>query len=102
MPKGWLTDVAQVMAIFDRLTEETGAPEIHAEYYSKGNQAQKDSIDRGAGSGVWSREADAIITMTKHEAGDDCLSIETTLRSFPKIEPFVVRWSLPLFVRAPE
>ena len=27
------------------------------------------------------------------------LSVEATLRSFPRIEPFVVRWDNPLFVR---
>jgi hypothetical protein len=37
--------------------------------------------------------------MAKHAEGDDCLSIEMTLRSFPRVEPFVVRWKLPLFER---
>jgi hypothetical protein len=95
-------DIAEVTAIFDRLTEETGASSIYAQHYSKGNQAGKESIDRGAGSGVWARDADAIVTLTKHKAGDDYLSVETTLRSFPRIDPFVVRWTLPLFERAPE
>ena len=39
--------------------------------------------------------------MTKHKT-DECLSVEATLRSFPKIDPFVVRWKCPLFERAPE
>jgi AAA domain len=95
-------DIAQVTAIFERLTEATGASVIYAQHFSKGNQAGKESIDRGAGSGVWARDADAIITMTKHQEGDDCLTIETTLRSFPRIDPFVVRWNFPLFQRAPE
>jgi hypothetical protein len=95
-------DIAEVTHTFDVLSEQTGAAVIYAQHYSKGNQAQKESIDRAAGSGVWARDADAIICMTKHDAGDDCLTIETTLRSFPRIEPFVVRWNLPLFERAPD
>ena len=95
------SDIAQVTAIFDRVTEATGAAAAYAQHYSKGNQAGKESLDRGAGSGVWTRDADAIITMTKHSQGDDHLSVEYTLRSFPRIDPFVVRWEVPLFVRMP-
>jgi len=92
-------DIAQVTAVFDKLTQETGASAIYAQHFSKGNQAGKESIDRGAGSGVWARDADAIVTMTKHKQGDDYLSIEHTLRSFPRINPFVVHWVMPLFER---
>jgi hypothetical protein len=91
-------DIAQVTAIFDRLTEATGSSLIYSQHFSKGNQAGKESIDRAAGSGVWARDADTILTMTKHKV-TDCLTVELTLRSFPRIEPFVVRWSNPLFVR---
>ena len=91
-------DIAEVTAIFDRLTDATGSSLIFAQHFGKGNQSQKESIDRGAGSGVWARDADAIVTMTKHEE-ENCLSVEATLRSFPRIEPFVVRWDNPLFVR---
>jgi hypothetical protein len=91
-------DIAEVTAIFDRLTDATGSSLIFAQHFAKGNQSQKESIDRGAGSGVWARDADAILTMTKH-VEEDCLSVEATLRSFPRIEPFVVRWVNPLFVR---
>jgi hypothetical protein len=92
-------DIAQITATFDHLTEETGAAVAYSQHYSKGNQAEKEPIDRGAGSGVWARDADSIVCMTKHEAGEDCLTIEMTLRSFPRVEPFVVRWNLPLFER---
>jgi hypothetical protein len=94
-------DIAQVTAIFDRLCDETKAASIYAQHYSKGNQAGKESIDRAAGSGVWARDADSIIAMTKHKE-EECLTVETTLRSFPRIDPFVVRWDFPLFVRDPK
>jgi RecA-family ATPase len=95
-------DIAQVTAMFDRLTEETRASVIYAQHFSKGNQAAKESIDRGAGSGVWARDADAILTMTKHAQGEDYLTAEATLRSFPRIEPFVVKWKCPLFEQEPD
>lgn len=38
-------DIAQVTAIFDRVTEQTGASAIYAQHFSKGNQAAKESID---------------------------------------------------------
>ena len=93
-------DIAQVTAIFDRITEATSAAVIYSQHYGKGNQAAKESINRGAGSGVWARDADVITTMTKHANGDDYLSVEHTLRSFPRIAPFVVQWNFPLFTRA--
>jgi hypothetical protein len=95
-------DIAQVTQIFDNLAEATKAAVIYAQHFSKGNQASRESIDRGAGSGVWARDADAIITMTKHKEGDDYLTVDTTLRSFPRIDPFVVRWECPLFERQPD
>lgn len=92
-------DISQVTAIFDQITETTGAACGYAQHFSKGNQAGKESIDRGAGSGVWARDADAILVMTPHKEGDGYLVVEHTLRSFPRIDPFVVRWNLPLFER---
>ena len=93
------SDIAQVTAIFDRVTEATGAATAYTQHFPKGNQAHRESIDRGAGSGVWARDADAIITMTNHSEGEGYLSVEYTLRSFPRIDPFVAQWVLPLFVR---
>jgi hypothetical protein len=92
-------DIAQVTEILDRVTEATETSLVYSQHFAKGNQSKKESIDRGAGSGVWARDADAIVTMTAHKEGSDCLAIETTLRSFPRIDPFVVRWTNPLFVR---
>jgi hypothetical protein len=46
---------------------------------------------------VFARDPDSIVTFTRHEK-EECFSVETTLRSHPPIEPFVVRWEYPLFV----
>ena len=41
------------------------------------------------------------MTLTRHEEAD-CFTAEATLRNFPPLEPFVVRWAWPLFERANE
>ena len=40
--------------------------------------------------------------MTGHDEGDDHLTVEHTLRSFPRIDQFVVQWDCPLFSRKPD
>ena len=54
-------------------------------------------MDRISGSGVFARDPDAIITMTRHEQ-DDAFAVEMTLRNHPPQEPFVVRREHPLMV----
>jgi AAA domain-containing protein/DnaB helicase-like protein len=90
-------DIASLMNEMEVLTVRTGAAVAFGAHYSKGNQAQKESIDRIGGSGVFARDPDTIINFTRHEQ-DDCYSVEMTLRNHPPIEPFVVRWEYPLFV----
>ena len=51
-----------------------------------------------AGSGVFARDPDSILTMTAHEE-DDCFTVDVTLRNFAPAKPFVLRWDWPLFVR---
>ena len=90
-------DMADLMNGIERVAVETGAAVAFGSHYSKGNQAAKESMDRISGSGVFARDPDSIITMTKHEE-DDAFSVEMTLRNFPPQEPFVVRREHPLMV----
>jgi hypothetical protein len=66
------------------------------QHFAKGDQSQKESMDRFSGSGVWARFPDALMTFTDLEA-ENCFSVETTLRDFPPIDPFAVRWEYPRF-----
>jgi hypothetical protein len=91
-------DVARLMNELERLAEKSGAAVILSEHYSKGNQANKESIDRASGSGVFARDPDAMLTFTKHEV-EDAFTVESTLRDFKRLEPFVVKWEYPLLVR---
>jgi AAA domain len=88
-------DVAQVCNEMERIAVETGAAVVYAAHFSKGNQAGKEAIDRISGSGVWARDADSLMIMTKHQE-DDCYTIDTILRNLPEQSPFVVRWQYPV------
>ena len=90
-------DMADLMNGIERVAVETGAAVAFGSHYSKGNQAGKESMDRISGSGVFARDPDAIITMTRHEE-DDAFAVEMTLRNHPPQEPFVVRREHPLMV----
>jgi hypothetical protein len=91
-------DVAALMNAIEALAVETGAAVAFGSHFTKGNQAGKDAIDRVSGSGVFARDPDSLLNLTAHEQAD-CYTVNATLRNFPPMEPFVVRWEFPLFVR---
>jgi hypothetical protein len=81
----------------ENLATRTGAAIIYGGHFAKGDPSLKDSIDRQSGSGVWARDPDAVLTMTRHEERD-CFTVELTLRLHAPVEPFVVKWEYPRFV----
>ena len=91
-------DVAALMNSLERLCSRCHAAVAFGAHYSKGNQAGKEAIDRISGSGVFARDPDSLLNLTAHEQ-PDCYTLEATLRNFPPVDPFVVRWAFPLFVR---
>jgi hypothetical protein len=91
-------DVASMLNAFERLAVETSAAIAFSAHFTKGNQAGKESIDRISGSGVFARDPDSIVTLTKHEQ-DGAFVVDTTLRNLPPLEPFCVQWEYPLMRR---
>lgn len=89
-------DIASLMSHFESITRETGASVVVPAHFSKGNQSGKEAMDRVSGSGVFARDPDTLLTMTRHEE-DGALVVEGILRTFPPISPFVVRWNHPVF-----
>jgi hypothetical protein len=89
--------IAVLLDQMETLAVRTKAAVAFGAHYSKGDQSQKESIDRISGSGVWARDPDSILNFTKHEESD-CFTVEMTLRNHPPREPFVVKWEYPLFV----
>ena len=90
-------DIASLMNEFEMMAVRTGAAVAFSAHYSKGNQAQKESIDRIGGSGVFARDPDSILNFTRHEE-PDCFTVDMALRNHPPQNAFVVRWEYPLFV----
>jgi hypothetical protein len=91
-------DVAKLLNAIEDLCVSSGAAVAFGHHFSKGNQAAKESIDRFSGSGVFARDPDSLLVFTRHEQ-DDCFTVESTLRNFKPVKPFVVRWQFPLMQR---
>ena len=93
----------------DRIAE-SGVSVIYAHHHSKGAQGAKASMDRASGSGVFARDADALLDMielripadsmdaAKYEHGEKVTAwrMEATLREFQRIEPVNLFFSYPL------
>ncbi len=94
-------EVTKLLQPFEQICTDTGASFAYAGHFSKGDQSNKNSLDRVSGAGAWARDPDCVLTLTEHTEAD-CFTAEFTLRSFPSIKPFVVRWHLPLLVRDTE
>src|SRR5262249_33138406 len=91
-------DIATLLNGFERLAVETSAAVAFGTHFSKGNQALKESMDRIGGSGVFARDPDTILTMTRHEQ-DGAFSVEPILRTHAPVKPCVIEWDFPLMKR---
>jgi len=89
-------DIGMLMNEVEAIVEKTGAAVAFGAHYSKGNQSEKDPLDRISGSGVFARDPDTIMGLTAHEE-KDCYTVHSALRNFAGKEPFVVEWDFPLF-----
>ncbi len=93
----------------DKIAHETGAAIIYDHHHPKG-EARENVIDRGSGSGVFSRDADAIcdisslspgkdileLIKTEMQNGEKPLQISFVLRDFKDIEPINIWFDFPL------
>jgi hypothetical protein len=93
-------DVQLLLEQLDDMIESVDGANFFGHHFSKGNQANKDAIDRASGSGVFQRDPDTIFTMTPHEK-ESAFVVDAILRNHPPIDPFVVEWQYPLFVHNP-
>ena len=96
---------------FDRVASEIGCAVVYCHHHSKGLQGQKAAMDRASGSGVFSRDPDAMLdmgrldvdegTMSAHVfdgggASDTAWRVEGTLREFPSFDPVDLWFQYPL------
>ena len=89
-------DISQLCNELEQIAVKTGAAVLFAAHFSKGNQAGKEAIDRIGGSGVFSRDPDTIITLTKHADSEGAFTVNLILRNLPEQPPFVVEWDFPI------
>lgn len=61
---------------FDKLCTQLNASTIYCHHHSKGAQGGKNSMDRASGSGVFARDADALLDMTQLNLTDDVIAQE--------------------------
>lgn len=84
-----------------------GASVVYTHHHSKGIQGNKSSMDRGSGSGVFARDADAILDLIQiFNAGDASIDpedatvtawqLEGVLREFAPFKPKRVYFRYPL------
>lgn len=78
----------------DKITRETGASVIYDHHHPKGFAGDRKAIDRGAGSGVWARDADTMIDLSNLDPGNDAADLVRELmdqKEKPMEMSFVLR-----------
>jgi hypothetical protein len=91
-------DMKPVLAEFDRLAETTGAAVVYVHHDAKGAASERDTRDRGAGSGVLARDYDACITMTAQRDNPDTAVVASLLRNYPPQDAFCATWEDGRFI----
>ena len=92
-------DMAHLMNQMERIALRQRCAIVFGHHYRKGGPGEGKTMDRMSGSGVFSRDPDAIITMSDLEE-PDCVVVEPILRNVPPVESFGLRWDFPTFNEA--
>lgn len=107
--------IGKFCALFDKIAEETGASMIYVHHHSKGSAGGKKAMDRMSGSGVFARDADAIVDFSNlvtdantreligamaGKPGEEPipLQMEMILRSFRSPKPMNMFFEFPLHI----
>jgi hypothetical protein len=88
-------NIAELLNEFEKVAVQNNAAVVYGHHFSKGNQSRKESIDRMSGSGVFARDADSLLVMSKHEQ-EEVFVIEPILRNFKPVPAFCVKWEHPV------
>ena len=100
-------DISKFTNEIDKLVTQLNCSVVYCHHHSKGSQGFKKAMDRSSGSGVFSRDADAIIDVIelsnesfKNKEGYSDLRafrIEGTLREFASFDPVNVFYEFPIY-----
>ncbi|MEY2538803.1 MAG: hypothetical protein QOG67_2543 [Verrucomicrobiota bacterium] len=90
-------DMTDLHNEIEGLAVASGAAVVYGHHFAKGAQGKKNVEDRGSGSGVFARDPDSILTITRLSEVDGYV-VETVLRNFQQLPSFGLRWEWPLMV----
>jgi Bifunctional DNA primase/polymerase, N-terminal/AAA domain/Primase C terminal 1 (PriCT-1) len=100
MPRGFDENdngaMASIYNALDEYAQMLGCSFLLVHHTSKGSQANKSVTDVGAGAGSQSRAADTHLVLRPH-AVVNAVTLEATTRSWPPIDPVVLRWGHPVW-----
>lgn len=85
-------DMADFANQFDKVATKMNCAVIYCHHHSKGYQGQKRSIDRSSGSGVFSRDPDAIMDLTE-------LEVQPESRDEYGMAPLTTAWRIECILR---
>lgn len=102
-------EVRRMLREVGEIVTTTGAALVAIHHHSKGQQGQKRSIDRAAGSGVFGRWFDAVLDLsvlrvpdgvaTQSKTPDStAMRIEADLRDFASPKPLSLWWHYPIHI----
>lgn len=99
-------DVKPTLNAFTALAEETNTAVLYVHHTAKGYSGDRQTVDRGAGSGLIARDYNASLTITPHKI-DGLVVLECTARSYAPTPPCTIQFdpARMLFVKndtAPE
>ena len=80
----------------DRYADQLNCSFILIHHSTKGNQSAKAVTDVGAGAGSQSRATDTHLVLRPHEE-PGAVVLEAAVRSWPPLDPMVLRWQYPLW-----
>jgi RecA-family ATPase len=89
-------DIASVMRAMDEVTVDLDVAVVFAHHTPKGDASERSIVDRGAGSGVFGRDPDAILSILESRKAGGYIA-EFSLRNHPPIDPIGLRWDFPFF-----
>jgi RecA-family ATPase len=78
---------------FDLVCHELNAAVVYCHHHSKGTQGQKRSMDRASGSGVFSRDPDALLDLIELELNDNILKQEANKASCRVCEAWLDKYA---------
>ena len=91
-------DVGKFLAALDVIANETEALIAYCHHFAKGAAGDRQTIDRGSGSGVWARDFDAALFCSPQKDTEDTLVIEPVARAYPPTDDFCVEFKDGRFI----